>query len=234
MLFHNYRISICGLSHGSRRRTEWMTVTASCDVRAVETAEAQKSGKKKSPKKCLMSQWLCYSKLGAWVDTSRSESSQLHGRLDNAAEFFSVLTGSEMWRSLCDRKGLLVLWLFVSSCEQHKISNMSGYVLYATLPTAYVPGTRIKPWNGFDLVGQVRPIMSRGRGFDTLNENPLSEIFLFGLSYWDVSQCRGPFLNLSSALFQTWTDYVTIRKKRAWSCGDTSICGIYNVRNWSK
>ena len=53
-----------------------MTVTASCDVRAVKTAEAQKSGKKKSPKKCLMSQWLCYSKLGAWVDTSRSESSE--------------------------------------------------------------------------------------------------------------------------------------------------------------
>jgi len=47
MLSHNSRISLYPLSHGSRRRTEWMTVTASCDVGVVE---AQKSGGKNHPK----------------------------------------------------------------------------------------------------------------------------------------------------------------------------------------
>ena len=71
MLFNNFRISLCGRSHGSRRRTEWMTVTA-----MLETAEAGKSGDIKVPHVAVA----VFCKLGTWADTPRSESSQLHRR----------------------------------------------------------------------------------------------------------------------------------------------------------
>ena len=75
----------------------------------------------------------------------------------------------------------------VLRCERHMqiyflVSNKKyqiclGMCFLLKLPIVYVTGTRIKPWTGFDRGRHVRSIMSRGRGFDTLNENPLSEIF---------------------------------------------------------
>jgi len=43
------------------------------DVGVVETGEAQRSGEKKSPRKCLMSRWLCYTNVTARTDASRSD-----------------------------------------------------------------------------------------------------------------------------------------------------------------
>ena len=61
-----------------------------------------------------------FCELEARADTSRSESSQLHRRLLGVV---GNVTGNVYSFSGC----------FVSSCEQHKISNMCGHALYADI-----------------------------------------------------------------------------------------------------
>ena len=107
MLFYNFRISLCGRSHGSRRRTEWMTVTA-----MLETAEAGKSGDIKVPHVAVA----VFCELGTWADTPRSESSQLHRRCCQRCDGHCV-TGNVYSSSCC----------LVSSCEQHENPEVGAW-----------------------------------------------------------------------------------------------------------
>jgi len=166
-------------------------VTASCDVGVVE---AQKSGGKNHPKSascrsgCVMRTRTMGRHFKKWEQSTARATARCCQKCDGHCVTGNVYSSS----------GSLY----------HRVNNTKyqiclGMCFMPTLPIAYVPSTRIKPWSGFDLGGHVRPIMNRGRRFDTLNENALSRLFVFKLSDWDVSQCQGPFLNLSSALFQT-------------------------------